>query len=158
MPEPLIRLDVWRPARIERRLVYDGIGNCDPHAEELQEDRLYEQVYSWKIRGDVWTSLGDDGTAKEIRDSITEEFACSLSPADRGLSKIKSAKDRISEYLRNDENRKWQEWEQPISDDDPNNLYRLQPLVAFCHHLKWLLQVFKDVPGASVTISTQFLT
>ena len=152
MAEVLLRLDVWRPARPDRRLVYAEQDGDDSSAKELQEDRLHEQAFSWKLKGDVWMSLADTDEARKIKDALTTRFSCSLSPEKRGFAEMKAIVTDIEAYLTIEDNRQWQSWDQPISDDDPESIYQVQPLLSLYHHLKWICEVFQDIPGASVTV------
>lgn len=152
MPDIHLRLEIWRPARPDRRLIYENQDGRDWGVNELQDNRLHEQAYSWKLRGDVWTSLGMDDAGRRIKEAITNGFEFSLRPEERGISKLKSIVDDFRDYLKDEKHRQWQSWEQPITDDNPNDTYQIQPLLSLHHHLKWLCDVFKDIPGASVTI------
>lgn len=152
MSDIQLRLEIWRPARLDRRLIYE---NQDGHGwgvNELQDNRLHEQAYSWKLRGDVWTALGVDDAGRRIKEAITTGFEFSLRPEERGIDKLKSIVDAFSTYLADEEHRQWQSWEQPLTDDDPNSTYQTQPLLSLHHHLRWLCEVFQNIPGASVTI------
>jgi hypothetical protein len=152
MSDIQLRLEVWRPARLNRRLMYENQDDRSLGIGQLQDDRLHEQVYSWKLRGDVWTSLGGDDAGSHIQKAITAGFDFSLRPEERSIKKLKSVVDELIGYLADDEHRQWQSWEQPVVDDDPDNTYQIQPLLSLHHHLKWLCEVFQDIPGASVTI------
>lgn len=153
MAETLLRLDVWRPARPDKRLLYAKPENDLPSVIELHENRLYEQVYSWKVCGDMWTSISSDEEAKKIKEMLTTNFASSEPPEERSFVKMKVVVQKLKDYLfSNENNRKWQIWEQPISQDDTDDLFHIQPLLLLYHHLKWLCEVFEDIQGASVTI------
>ncbi len=152
MPEVQLRLEVWRPARPDKRLLYEGPDDGGQCLNELQADHLHEQVYGWRLFGDVWTSLGTDEPANAIKKKLTVGFRPSLPPKERGFDEMRSVVKEMSTYLADAENRRWQDWEQLTDEDDPDSTYRVQPLLSFCHHLQWLCDVFQDVPGASVTI------
>lgn len=152
MAEVLLRLEVWRPARPDRHLVYAEQNGADSSAKELQEDRLHEQAFSWKLKGDIWTSLADTDEARKIKEAFTTRFSFSLPPEKRGFAKMRAVVTDIETYLANENNRPWQTWDQPIDDDDPDNVYQVQPLLSLYHHLKWICEVFQDIPGASVTV------
>ncbi len=151
MTEPLLRLDVWRPVRPSRRLAYAEQVNDGPSVSVLQEDCLHEQAYSWTPKGDIWMALADTDKAEQIKEALRTDFSDSLPPEKRGFAEMKALVRKIKDYLAEENNRQWQSWEQPINDDQ-DNLYRMQPLLALYHHLKWLCEVFQDIPGASVTV------
>lgn len=152
MSETLFRLNVWRPAHIERALMYDNRSADDESISELQEGRLHEQVYSWRLVGDVWTALGNDDRSQEIKKCLTTSFDCGLPPNERGFDKMDSTLTKLRDYLSEESNGRWQAWEQPTDEEDPNSAYQVQPLLSLYHHLQWLYDVFQNVPGASVTI------
>ena len=158
MTETLFRLEVWRPTSFDRQLAYqkdlDGITPQDritPNVEELHHDRIYEQAYSWRIKGDIWTALTANEDATEIREFFTSEFSSDKPPEERTFNKLKARLEKLSNYLNDSDNRLWQTWEQPI-DKDEENFYQIQPFLSLYYHLNWLYEVFHDVPGASVTI------
>ena len=152
MTETLFRLEVWRPASFDRQLAYqkdhDGI---TPSVNELHRDRIHEQAYSWKIKGDIWTAFTNDDDAQKIREVFTREFISDLSPDERSFDKLKTILEKLLNYLNDENNRRWQTWGQTI-DEEEDNTYRIQPLMSLYYHLNWLYEVFHDVPGASVTI------
>lgn len=147
--ETLFRLDVWKPARLDKQLAYGE----ETVVRELHAEHLHEQVYSWKLKGDVWTALSGDDVGDKLKEDLISGFDCSLPPEDRDLSKMKSLIDRLVAFLHNETNRQWQTWPQSTNDDnDQDCLYQVQPLLALCQHLKWIYDIFQDVPGASITI------
>ncbi len=152
MSETLFRLNVWRPARIERSLMYENRDANGEGISELQEGHLHEQIYSWRLGGDVWTALRDDDDSKNIKKSLTTGFECGLPPNERGFGKMGSILTELRDYLTEESNRSWQMWDQLTDEDDQDSAYQVQPLLALYHHLQWLCDVFQDVPGASVTI------
>lgn len=152
MPEVQLRLEVWRPARPDKRLLYERPDDGDQCPNELQADHLHEQVYGWRLFGDVWTSLGTGEMAIAIKEKLTVGFNPSLPPKERGFGEMRSVVKEMSTYLADAQNRRWQDWEQLTDEDDPDSTYRVQPLLSFYHHLRWLCDLFQDVPGASVTI------
>jgi hypothetical protein len=152
MDEVWFRLDVWVPARSEKHLSYTGLENDITSIIVLQEEHLHEQVYSWKIKGDLWASLTSGKTAMEIKETLTTGFSCNYPPKERSFRKVRDFLRILDGYLSIEENRYWQNWEQPIFLDEPDNLFRIHPLLALYHHMKWIYDVFHDVPGASVTI------
>jgi len=148
MTETLFRLDIWRPARPDRQLFYAGRDDDKLSVIELHEDHLHEQAYSWNIREDVWS----DKAASRIRDMLTTDFDCSLPPEIRSFNKMKDVVSELGNYLVDESKRQWQSCLQPVRQDDPNNVFQIQPLLSLYHHLKWLCEVFCNVPGASVTV------
>jgi hypothetical protein len=150
--EVQLRLEVWRPARPDRRLLYEEPDDDGQSLNELQADHLHEQIYGWRLRGDVWTSLKTEESADTIRERLTTDFSPTRPPNERGFSKMRAILADMHSYLADEKNRQWQDWEQLTDEDDPDSTYRVQPLLSFLGHLRWLCDVFEDVPGASVTI------
>lgn len=148
MTIPSFRLDIWRPAHPECRFVYAEPSNA---VKELDENRLHKHVYSWKPSGDFWGSLRSEDSNK-LRDLFFGSFSSELPPDERGVDKLKKFLGDLDHILNDDANRNWQMWEQPVHQDNENRLYQLQPSLSLYHHLKWLCEVFQDIPGASVTV------
>ncbi|MBI4776549.1 MAG: hypothetical protein HY788_20635 [Deltaproteobacteria bacterium] len=152
MPDIQLHLAVWRPSRLRKRLFYESQHRPEPEINELQNDRLHEQVYSWKLKGDVWTSLSGDEAGMRIKESIIASFDFSLRPEERGIKKLKPIVDKLRVYLEDKEHRQWQSWYQSITEEDPDNTYQIHPLICLHDHLSWLCDIFENTPGASVTI------
>ena len=121
---------------------------------KLEKDHLHEQVYSWRLDGDVWLGLGKDSTGQSIKERLTTSFECGLSSHERGFGKMISIVTELKDYLNEESKRQWHAWEQPTDKDDPDGpaTFQTQSLLSLYHHLRWLCDVFQDVPGASVTI------
>lgn len=154
MSDIQFHLDVWRPLKAHRRISF-GIEDRDGNARQTditQSDRLYEQVYSWNLKGDPWVALGDDEVCKNIQEELTTGFDFNEPPEKRSFEKLSSIVEKIGKYLEDDNNRPWQYWIQPDNENDSDGSFQLQPILALYHHLKWLCELFEDLPGASVTI------
>ena len=152
MPEVQLRLEVWRPAHPDRRLLYEEPDEEDRRLSELQTDHLHEQIYGWRLRGDVWTSLDIEASESEIKERLTEGFSPTHPPSQRGFRALRGILADMQSYLDDEKNRQWQDWEQLTDEDDRDSTYFVQALPCFFSHLHWLCDVFEDVPGASVTI------
>jgi hypothetical protein len=152
VPETLFRLEVWRPARLGRRLVRDAKTQSRGFVA-LQSDSIHEQAYGWRLQGDVWTSLGNSSEAKQIRVDLMAQFAADLPPEKRGFDALEALVERMGAFLGDGGNRAWQAWEPagPLG-EDADDLCQIQPVLALYHHLRWLCDVFHDLPGASVTV------
>lgn len=152
MGETQLRLDIWRPARREMRLLYEQHGDGDPCYAELLKGRLHEQAYGWKMHGDVWTSIRDPEKLREITQALIVDFGSNLPPEQRSIAKLRDVVEMIGRLSIDKENQEWQDWEQPLGEDEKAGVYRTQPLLMLFHHLRWLCDIFKDLPGASVTV------
>lgn len=157
MNETLLRLDIWKPASIDKKLFYHHNEQNKaqevkmPNMCELYTDRIHEQAYSWKVKGDIWTALKNDKNSQDLKNDIISIFSPELPPEQRGFDKLRTILEKLLVFLKNDDNRLWQTWDQLI-DDDENINYRIQPILSLYFQLNWLYKVFHNVPGASVTI------
>lgn len=143
---PTIRLTVWRPAHLDRRLMIGGA--VVPSAEE---DNLLEEAYRWETAEDFLGSFSATDSAK-LKDCLMGWFAPPLPPAERTMVKLGAAMDVLANVCRSAGADAWKD----ASTTEPNldgvvNL-RAHTGLALYHHIRWVHHVFKDVPGASVTI------
>src|SRR5208282_4044458 len=111
-----------------------------------------EQIYSWEPKGvDVWGSIKAVEDMVQVRDLLLE-FDPSRLDSDHGLDKFKRAIDRLGETLDSELKTDWTEAEEIVDLNEDGTNFRANSAAALYNHLKWVHEVFKDVPNASVTV------
>lgn len=141
---PTIRLTVWRPARLERRLMHvDG--------SPLAEEELHEQIYRWEAFDDFQGSF-DANTSADVRRSLFDDFAPHLPPSERAISKLEGALRVLFRACQSAGTTAWEDVSSTVPNGD--DLINLRAHVGFAlyHHLRWIYEIFKNVPGASVVV------
>jgi len=142
-----VRLIVWRPYMPERLLAMqqDQKGNVTLLGSDAP---LQQAAFMWQVREDIWGGIVD----AEVRQSLSQRFIADfepvLPPDDRSFEKLSEFLRRLSPVLVNSE---WSFSAQQLDEDGESGV-RLNALVGFFNHLRWVYDVFKDVPGASVSV------
>lgn len=152
MAEVALKLAVWRPAKLQRRLAKESEGGQEWPVAAL--DSLYEEIYRWHLREDIWAVVADDTTRANLMSLLVEGLNPELSPRDRGIQKLQTVIAGFDQAVRGGAT-SWAPCEQQLlaglEDDDETRL-RADRLLSFTHHLRWIHQVFGSIPGMNVTI------
>ena len=141
------RLSVWKPANPIRRLMA-----CSAEQSHL-DCELHEQVYSWEPDEDIWGSLIDGEQTRRARSALIEQFDPSRSAKDRSISHLHEALTVLTDILRIPGATAWSECNESVQapGDDQVNL-RANTVLLLFRHLEWIWNIFRHVPGASVTV------
>ncbi len=114
-----------------------------------QNEQLQEETFSWETREDFSGSL-TQVDAGSLRVALFDAFAPHLPPPERSVRKLKAAID----VLRNG-SRGTSGWGDALStgpyEGEQVNV-RANPALSLLHHLRWVFDVFHNVPDASVTV------
>ena len=112
------------------------------------EDVFQQEAFIWHLREDIWAGVTDEETRLSLSERLRSDFQPSLAPAERALPKLKQflvdATDAVKAAEWSDSNHQ--------AEQDGMTAFRLNPLLAFYLQLEWMYDVFKDLPGASVSI------
>jgi hypothetical protein len=144
-----IQLSVWRPARLGRRLLPPSQDGAS--AVPFEDEHLQEEAYSWETREDFPGSLKPDDAGK-VRAALFEAFAPHLRPIDRSIAKLEHVIETLAHGCVNSREVAWQDTLTLTRDRDENVNLRANPALSLLHHLRWVHDVFRDVPGASVIV------
>ncbi len=148
---PRFLLSVWRPARPARPLAAfpDGESTALP----FDPDLLYEQVYAWSPREDVWGSISDSYTTNTLRHTLVDGFNPYLDPNKRSMQHFKDAVAMLGETLQGHAaNISWSDCEHVVEKSGQQTVLRSNTTLALYWHLRWVVAVFEHLPGASVTV------
>jgi hypothetical protein len=145
------RLTVWRPFAHDRRLARESPGSGG-ETPLVQADGLYEAIYEWQPRVDVWSSLTETVLTNELRELLVQRFNPYEPPSNRTFAELEKVLARVGEIV-SDGKGKWTECELAVDDNfDSDISFRANTIVALQRHLEWLYDVFHNVPGAALTI------
>ena len=112
-------------------------------------DFLFQkEVLTWQPKEDIWGGLADGGARTRLSERMQVEFEPALRPDERSLEKLGAYLKDIEALL---DGLEWATSSQQFEDDGETPM-RLNPLLSFYRQLEWIYQVFRDVPGASVSI------
>ena len=141
------RLSVWKPANLTRRFMV-----CSSDQTNI-ECELHEQMYSWEPDEDVWGGLKDREQTRRARAALVEAFDPSKPVSDRSISHLEEALRILADVLGTAGATGWSDCNETVGlrSDDQINL-RANTVLMLSRHLEWVLNVFRHVPGASVTV------
>lgn len=150
MSEPAagLRVTVWRSYSPKRALAYKPIdGEVVSHLDD--EAQLQQDVFCWQTSEDIWSGLSDEALRRSFRDRLLSEFDPFRPPEERSLQSL----SRYVEDLRSVATSGPSEWANSahrFAGDD--RAARFNPLLSFYNQLSWIVEVFLDVPQASVSV------
>ena len=113
-------------------------------------DLFHHEVFAWSFREDVWGGLTDEEERRRLRDRITSDFDPLLHPSKRTLAILSNFVADLAAVAISHQSL-WSDSGQSAEGND-DDFVRLNALLALYHQLSWIVQIFLDVPGASVTI------
>jgi hypothetical protein len=152
------RIVVWRPLKNKRNLMVLALGQGGS-ADDDQDQAGYEfheQVYAWEPRGiDIWGRFKSSSDTQSVRKLLLDAFNPSpAAPVDRrSISKLKLVLDALAGTLASTDPLEWADSEDPIDLNQPELLNkRANTIAVLYNHLCWIYEVFRDVPGASVSV------
>jgi hypothetical protein len=145
-----LRVSVWRDYAPSRSLIFRPVG-ADRHvllAAEA-EANLQQEIYSWSIKDDPFANVGDEGVRLRLRAKLVDAFEPSSHPSERRCNVLREFLADVQSVLAV-EKMEWTQSEDESLDEDEQEY--LNPLLALYNHLSWLLEMFSEHPGISISI------
>jgi len=142
-----VRVSIWRPFAADRPLILQGRRSeyLTPIGPETQ---LLREVFSWQVREDIWAGVLDSDVRERLSQRLIEDFEPILPPNERGMPKLRLFVDELARTLPETD---WSESAHQFEEDGQTPV-RLNALWAFYTQLRWIYDVFRHVPEASVAI------
>jgi hypothetical protein len=110
---------------------------------------LFQQdAFSWHVREDIWGGVIDADVRAGLAAKLIGDFQRILPPSERGLDKLEAFLAEAEAAVANSE---WSSSAQ-YRETDGETPVRLNVLLSFCVQLRWICQVFKDLPGTSLSV------
>jgi len=145
------RLTVWRPFRPGRPLARESGPSALCEWPINNETPLHEEIYSWQPQIDIWASTMASEQTNKLRQSL-EAFNPYASPHERSVGSLTGVLGELARAIQESPNI-WADCEQQVEHESGREVqYRTNTILALRNHLLWVYEVFKNVPGASVTI------
>lgn len=141
------RISIWRPFTPEKSLTFHT-GQSKNVTVVGPEMAFQQEAFTWNAREDVWGGLIDSEIRTQLSERLIGDFQPTLPPMDRGITKLENFLEAAEAAAVNSE---WSNSGQQLERDGETPV-RLNSLLAFCVQLRWICQVFKDIPGASVSV------
>ncbi len=160
-----LKLSAWRPVRSQQELHYSHVKSGSDHNSlitvgdeqsksfSFSKNNLFEQIYSWSTREDVWGGICGEEIRVELKDLLFSSFSEGLSPAERGTSRMAHFLGKLSETIMQPGATDWMFCEQVNDEIGYETMpLRISPTVALFHHLSWVYETFHSVPSISFTV------
>lgn len=119
--------------------------------ELLDSDaELQKEVFTWPLEEDVWAGVLDDPLRTHLQERFTTEFQAMRPPEERNMDRFSDFIDEIGAALVPGSN----DWSVAASGaaELSNTALMINGLLAFHNQLQWMLDMFRDLPGASVSV------
>jgi hypothetical protein len=142
-----LRITIWRPYTPERPLTIRK-GETDTVTLVSPDMLLQQEAFTWQVREDVWGGLPDNDLREALSHALIGRFEPVLPPAQRGMTQLQ---EFIAELEAAQAKSEWATSGQQLHADGETPV-RFNPLLGFLGQLKWLFDLFRDVPGASVSV------
>jgi hypothetical protein len=137
------QISFWVPCRWERNLLEENNGLVD-------QERFLEEVYTWVPAEPIWNSIIDNDATELLRKSLLDDFSPDKSPKMRKIEDFLKVLEQIKKIVE-DKKSEWIFRQQLDDGNDTIDLYA-NLLLSFMHHLTWICDMFRDVPGISITV------
>jgi len=140
---PTLRLTIWRPAHLDRGLMYEGAA--------IHGGDLHEEAYRWETNEDFFGSF-DSAQSAVVRAALFTAFATHLAPAQRSMAQLFAALQVLEAACADAGEEAWKDGLTVESFGDGVINLRAHGGLVLYRQLRWVYDIFKDVPGASVTV------
>jgi hypothetical protein len=144
-----VRVTIWQPYFAGYML---AIGQTDSQSLNILDGdtELQREVFTWPVEEDIWAGLTDDQRRRELSDKFINDFQPMLAPEKRNMGSLASFVADLREVALSSSS----EWS--TSSSSANEIgsppVLINGLLALYHQLEWILDVFRDMPGASVSV------
>lgn len=143
------RVTVWQPYFAGCMLAFprDGAAEYDLLGGDFE---LQREVFTWPLHEDVWAGISEHEIRVALHQSFVNDFQATRPPHERGMAKLASFVESVGEALQ----LRKSEWSVAESGaaEFSNTSLMINGLSAFYNQLKWMLDMFRDLPGASVSV------
>jgi hypothetical protein len=132
-------------------------GPSTPDADNDQTNyEFHEQIYAWEPKGiDIWGSIRSPADTQNLRTLLLDTFNPSpASPVDRRrIGHMQPALDALAAILSGQPSLDWADaWDVIDPSQAESSSQRANTIAVLYNQLLWMYEVFKDVPGATVSI------
>lgn len=142
-----LRVTIWHPYVPSQPVSHHSAEHGPTYfaPKDLQQD-----VFSWQVRDDVWGGIAAEEIRRSLRDGFISAFDPYLPPGDRSVEKLTLFVQQLRKVVRSSASDWSVSGQEP--DDDADSSPRLNALLAFERQLSWMEEVFRHLPGVSVTV------
>ncbi len=138
---------MWRPYKPDRPLTLQ-LGDGETVTAVDDDVSLQQEAFAWQVREDIWGGLIDGEIREKLSQRFIDDFEPVLLPDQRSMDKLKLLVDDIAAAIPKAE---WSTSGQQL-EQDGETAFRLNALLALYAQLSWIYEVFRDTPGASISV------
>jgi hypothetical protein len=144
-----LRISVWRDFVPSKSLTFRRDGETD-HQVLANDAHLQQEVLSWQTREDAFAGVIDEEIRVRLREKLIERFEPSRPPTDRKVDMLRDFIDDANGVIEAERSEWTGSQDPPVDDEDAP--YALNSPLALKLHLEWLMEVFSEQPGVSVSV------
>ena len=143
------RVTVWQPYFAGCMLAFprEGATEYDLLSRDFE---LQREVFTWPLQEDVWAGVTDHETRVALQQRFVNDFQATRPPHERGMDKLEKFVEGLCDALQLGKS-EWSVAESGAAEYSNASLM-INSLAAFHNQLKWMLDMFRDLPGASVSV------
>ncbi|NTI27129.1 hypothetical protein [Rhizobium rhizogenes] len=143
------RVTVWQP-------YFAGCMLAVPRESATEYDllsgdfELQREVFTWPLQEDVWAGIANDELRTTLHRGFTENFQATRPPSERGMDMLEKFVADVRDAIKSGSS-EWSTAESGTAELSRTSLM-INALSAFHNQLNWMLDMFRDLPGASVSV------
>ena len=152
-PDARLRFSVWRPARIDRIYLHvTGTGSGPERTALLDGSAVLEQLYAWDSGPHDFASGSSSAVARQIEDCLLQPFGEYHLPQERRIRRFLNAVKELLDDGDVQAGTCWSDCEDTVAAGETELNLRVNAALGVLRHLRWIAQVYAEVPNASVLI------
>ena len=152
-PDARLYFSVWRPARIDQTYLHvTGRGSSRARTALLDGSAVLEQLYSWDPGPHDFALSSSAAAVQRINDRLLRPFGEHHPPHERRVRRFLDAITGLLDDGAVQSGTHWSDCEDTVSAGDTELNLRVNATLGVLRHLRWIAQVYAEVPGASVLI------
>jgi hypothetical protein len=143
-----VRITVWQPYFAGCMLAF---GPVDAAGLDILEGdtELQKELFTWPIEEDVWAGVTDDNLRAQLEERFVTDFQPMKLPPERSMAKFADFVAAVGAVVR--KGSEWSAAASGVAEHSPTTCMT-NALLAFHEQLHWMLEMFRDLPGASVSV------
>ena len=150
-----LKVSVWNAFVPENALIMAAVdesaeAGAPSSMKELAAENsgLHKEVYGWRMVEDPFGGVLDSDRREELKALLLDALSIDIQPSQRSIFSLRAFVDRAQAVMASDRV-EWSDSQSAAIDDEE---HRLNSLLAFTNHLSWLIDVFEEQPGVSITV------
>ena len=152
-PDARLHFSVWRPARIDRTYLHvTGNGGSSERTTLLDGSAVLEQLYAWDPGPHDYALSSSSAVVRQINDRLLQPFGEHHPPHDRRVRPFLNAVTELLDDNDVQDGTYWSDCEDAIAAGETELNLRVNAALGVLRHLRWIAQVYAEVPDASVLI------